>query len=80
MLPFLYGEPVREIEKNLTVRELIELLSQRDPDEPVEIFVDVSAEYNIDYPDIDPDYPELDETSGLCYDPNTDWFIVRRKL
>lgn len=76
----LYGEPILEIETHLTVRELIDLLSQRDPNEPVKIFTDVSAEFDMDCPDIYPEYPELDETSGLCYDPKTDWFIVRRKL
>lgn len=76
----LYGEPITEIEQYLTVRELMDLLSQRDPDECVEIFADVSVEIAADYPDIDPEYPELDETHGLCYDPKTDRLVIRREL
>lgn len=76
----LYGEPILEIESHLTVRELMDLLSQRNPYEPVKIFVDVSAEFDMECPDIYPEYPELDETSGLCYDPKTDRFIIRQKL
>lgn len=58
------------MKKNLTNAELITILSKRDPDAPVDIYIDYCL-WDGDY-----SYPDVGEDSGVCYSEKDDTLVV----
>lgn len=58
------------MKKNLTNAELIEILLKRNPDAPVDMYVDYSTIYG------EQAYSDIDEKSGVCYSNEDDQLVV----
>ena len=58
------------MKKNLTNAELMTILSKRDPNVPVDIYIDYCT-FHCNYT-----YSGIDEDSGVCYSKKDDQLVI----